>query len=334
MDEVAEAPAVVRTLRGPSRVGPTLRRIGTMFVVLFVISIGVFSLTHLSPGGPEQALTAGRPVSEQTLTTLHRRFGLDKPVAEQYWLWLQGAVQGDFGRSFRSNQSVGSLISSHALVSLQLAGLAFALVLVVSLPLALLAAVRRRTAVDRAISGSAAFLIAAPPFAVATLLLYVFGVQLRWLPAFGAGSGVLGRVEHLILPAAALAVGVLALVLKIARAALVDVLEQEYVTFARARGLSRRKVLVAYALRNGLGPVATAAGLTFGSLVASTVLVEQTFALSGLGTLLIESVRNHDIPVVQGVSLTIAAMVLVVNLGADLLYARIDPRIDLGSSSA
>lgn len=312
--------------------GTLVRRAASMLGVLAVLSVGVFALTYAAPGSPEQALTAGRPVSPQQLQVVRERYHLDDPVWVQYGTWLGHAVRLDFGRSYRSDEPVRGLVSSRALVSLELAGLAFLMVLAVSLPLALLAAVRRRSAVDRTISALAAVGVATPPFALAVLLLFVFGVKLGWFPVFGAGSGVLDRLWHLALPALALAVGLVALVLKIARAALVTTLEQDYVTFARSRGLSRRQVLLTYALRNSLGPVATAAGLTFGSLIASTVLVEQTFAVPGIGTLLVGAVNNQDLPVIQGVSLALAAIILMVNLLTDVVYTVIDPRLELKDS--
>lgn len=329
---VAPAPAAVRTRA--SGLASIARRVGAMFVVLLILSAGIFALTYLAPGSPERAITGGRPTDEATLQALRERYRLDDPLIVQYAAWLGNALTLDFGRSMRTNEEVTGTIVERGAVTLQLSLLAFVLALAAGLPLALLSAVRRRTPVDRAVSGGAALAVAAPPFALGVLLLYVFGVRLGWFPVFGAGEGFVDRLHHLVLPAIALAVGVVALMVKVGRAALVGALEQDYVTFARARGLGRAQVLMTYALRNSLGPIATAAGLTFGTLVVATVLVEETFALQGLGTLLIEAARNQDVPVVQGVSITIAAIVLLVNLATDIAYAIVDPRIDLSRSIA
>ena len=308
------------------------RRLGFMLLVLFILSIGIFALMYLAPGSPETAITAGRPVTPETLAAIRERYHLDDPIVVQYWSWLTHAVRLDFGDSFRSAQSVTSLIVDKGALTLQLAIYAFAIVLVVAIPMAMVAAVRRRTAVDRGISAIAVVGVATPPFVIAVLLLYVFGVQLGWFPIFGAGEGAADRIYHLTLPAIALASGMIALVLKITRASLVTVFDQEYITFARARGLRRRKVLITYGLRNGLGPVATAAGLTLASLIASTALVEKSFAIPGIGSLLVDAVNERDLPVIQGVSLTLAALVLLVTFFTDLAYYFLDPRIDLADS--
>lgn len=310
------------------------RRLGSMIAVLVVLSMGVFALMYLAPGGPEQALTSGRPVGPQALAALRERYNLDDPLPVQYLSWVGDAVTLDLGRSYRSQEKVTSLIASRGGITLQLAGLAFVITLVVSLPLALLAATRRRGAGDRLVSGFAVMGVAAPPFALGVLLLYVFGVKLAWFPVYGVGTGGLDRLRHLMLPAVALTVGVIALTLKIGRTSLISVIEQEYVAFARARGLSRPKVLMTYVVRNSLGPIATAAGLTFGTLVAGTVLVEQTFAIPGAGSLLVDAVNHQDVPVVQGLGLAISVLVLGVNLLTDVTYALIDPRIDLSRSIA
>lgn len=309
-----------------------LRRVGASVLVLFVLSVGIFLLIHAAPGSPESALTAGRPVTPETLQTLRERYRLDDPLPVQYAAWFWRAVQLDFGDSLRSNESVTDLIRARGIISLQLTALAAIMALAVALPLAVLAASRRRRPTDRLISVLAALGVAAPPFALAVLLLYFFGVQLAWFPVFGPGEGMLDRLWHLVLPAVALAVGVFALVLKITRAALIGALEQEYVVFARARGLSRTRVMLVYAMRNSLAAIATAAGLTIATLVASTVLVEETFAIPGAGSQLVEAVRNQDVPVVQGLSLAVAAFILLINLLTDIVYALVDPRIDLSRS--
>jgi peptide/nickel transport system permease protein len=305
-----------------------------MLLVLWIISVGVFALTFAAPGSPEKALTAGRPVSEETLQALRDRYRLDDPLPVQYLDWLAGVVRLDFGVSYRTNESVGGVIVERAAITLELAALAFLIALAIALPLAFLAAVRRRTTVDRTISAGSALAVAVPPFALGVLMLYIFAIELGWFPVFGAGSGFADRIWHLLLPALTLSVSVFALVLKITRAALSSALEEEYVTFARARGVPRRTVLVSYALRNCVGPVCTAAGLTFGSLLAATVIVEEIFALPGAGTLLVDAARAQDVPVLQGISLAIAALILLVNLLTDLLQAALDPRVDISRSMA
>lgn len=308
------------------------RRVAAMVVVLLILSFGIFMLQYLAPGSVEAAVSGGRRLTPEQLSELRARYRLDQPVLVQYFSWLGHAVQGDFGTSYRTNEAVTPLMLKRMALSAQLAALAFVFAMLIGLPLAILAATRPRSATDRFVSGTAAVGVAAPPFAIAVLLLYVFGVELGWFPVFGAGVGFTDRVWHLVLPATALAIGTFALIIKITRAALTDALNQDYVTFARARGLGRRRVLATYGFRNSLAPVVTAAGLTFTSLLAATVFVETTFALPGAGSLLIESLSFKDIPVVQALSMALAAGILLVNLLTDLTYAVIDPRIDLTKS--
>jgi len=175
--------------------------------------------------------------------------------------------------------------------------------------------------------------LSAPAFASGVLLLYVFAVRLPWFPAFGQGAGVLDRLKHLVLPASALALTATGLVVKITRASFVTELEKDYVTFARARGISPSRVLFRFVLRNAATPIVTAAGLILAYMLAGSVLVEVTFALPGIGALLVDSVTSQDIPMVQGLAMLIAALVVVVNLVVDLVYPLIDPRIVFGKSA-
>lgn len=306
-----------------------LRRLGFMAVVLLLLSIGIFALTYLAPGSPEESLTAGRPVTPEALESLRARYNLNDPLPVQYGTWAVRALTLDFGESFRSNESVTTLILGASSLTLQLVAFSFVIVLAVAIPLALLAATRQRSFIDRSISAAAVMGIAAPPFVVSVFLLYVFGVRLGWFPVFGPGDGFVDRIYHLTLPAIALASAMIALILKVTRASLIDVFDQEYITFARARGLGPRKVLLTYGLRNGLGAVATAAGLTLASLLASTALIEESFAIPGLGALLVRAVEEQDLPVVQGVALTLAAAILLVTFVTDILYVVLDPRLEL-----
>ena len=196
------------------------------------------------------------------------------------------------------------------------------------------AALRRGSITDRAVVGVSVFGVSAPVFATGLLFIYLFGVLLDWFPTFGAGEGFFDRAYHLTLPAVALGLALMALIVKITRASMIEELEQDYVAFARARGLPRSRVLGRYVLKNALIPVVTAAGLIVVGLLAGAVLVEVTFGLQGLGTLLVDSVRARDLPLVQGLVLMIAAFVVVANLGIDVLYTFIDPRIRFEKAAA
>ena len=310
------------------------RRLLALGVLVVVISFVVFSLLYLAPGSPEQVLIGARPSTQETIDAIREEYHLNDPFLVQYWEWARGALQLDFGRSIRTNEPVVDAIKERLQLTVQLAGLAFLLTMGLGIPLGVLAAVRKRTSVDRGIVALSVVGVSAPAFATGILLLYVFAVELGWFPVFGEGTGIADRVHHLALPAFALALTGMGLVLKLTRTAVIGSLEQDYVTFARARGIPRRRVLTAYALRNGLVPIVTAAGLLLAYMLAGTVLVEVTFALPGLGSLLVDSVRTLDLPVVQALAILIATLVVLVNLLADLLYVAIDPRISFGKAGA
>jgi peptide/nickel transport system permease protein len=200
----------------------------------------------------------------------------------------------------------------------------------VGIPLGVLAAFKRGTEIDRGAVAVGVLGISAPAFATGIFLLYVFGVVLDWFPTFGGGEGFFGMLWHLTLPAIALGLSVLGLVLKITRASMIEELDKDYVSFARARGLDQRRVTVSYLLRNALVPVVTAGGLIVVGLLTGAVLVEVTFALPGMGSLLVEAVVQRDLPVIQGVVLCIATFVVLFHIGIDVLYTVIDPRIRFG----
>lgn len=307
-----------------------LGRLALAVPLLFVITLAVFALIHIAPGTPEQALLGARRGSPETFAAIREQWNLDEPFLAQYFLWLKAAVIGDFGRSIQTQQAVSSAIGQRLGLTIFLGAYAILVALVLGIPLGIWAALRRGTRTDRTVVGVSVLGVSAPTFAIGLLFIYLFGVVLDWFPIFGAGEGFWDRAYHLTLPAFALGLALVALIVKITRAAAIEELEQDYVAFARARGLSRRRVLGRYVLRNSLIPVVTAAGLIVVGLFGGAVLIEVTFGLAGLGTLLVDSVLTQDIPVVQGLVLLTAAFVLAVNLGLDVLYTVIDPRIRLG----
>ena len=310
------------------------RRILALVALIFVISFVVFSLLYLAPGSPEQVLLGARPSTPETIAAIREEYHLNDPFLVQYADWARDALQFDFGRSIRTNEPVVDAISDRFKLTLQLGGLAFLITIVLGIPLGVLAAVRSRTSIDRGVVSLSVVGVSAPAFATGILLLYVFAVELGWFPVFGEGSGVVDRLHHLALPALALALTGMGLVLKLTRTAVIGSLDQDYVTFARARGISNQRVLVAYALRNALVPIITAAGLLLAYMLAGTVLVEVTFALPGLGSLLVDSVRTLDVPMVQALAILIATLVVVVNLVADIVYVAVDPRISFARVKA
>lgn len=309
------------------------RRTAAFLILLVLISFGVFSLLYLAPGDTARLLLGAKPQSPAALAAVREQYHLNKPFLVQYWIWLKGAVHLDFGQSIQTQQDVTSIIKSRAPIDLFLGIYAFVLVMVVSIPLGVLAALRQRKASDRTIVGASVIAVSAPPFATSLFLLYIFSVLIGIFPAFGAGSGFTDRLYHLTLPAVALAASAAALVVKLTRSAMITALDQDYVAFARARGIKPNRVLVGYAFRNALVPVVTATGLVLGYLLTGAVLVEYAFSLNGVGTLLVNAVDFKDYPVVQGIALILAAIVMFVYLLTDIAYTFVDPRIRYGSNA-
>jgi peptide/nickel transport system permease protein len=290
------------------------RRLGMALALLVLISLGTFALLSLAPGNPIDVLLAGRQRTPEIVASLESSYHLSGSFIERYLGWAWAAVHFDFP------------------ITLELAGLAFLLVLALGVPLGVAAAVWRGRSGDRAIVAGTVVGVSMPPFVSGILFIYLFAVTANLLPSFGPGDGASERFEHLILPALALAFTALAIVVKVTRTAMIRELEQDYIVFARARGLSTPTVLVRHALRNALIPVVTASGLILGYMVGGAVLVEQVFSLPGLGSLLVEAAERRDLPTLQGVVLMIGVVVLLLNLLTDFLYLAIDPRVRFGES--
>nr|WP_055503605.1 ABC transporter permease [Nonomuraea pusilla] len=309
-----------------------LRRLAGTAAVVLLLSIGVFGLLYLAPGSVQQTLLGTRPATPATIAAIQARYHLNDPVAVQYLRWLGGVLRGDLGTSIRTGAAVSGMLGERLPLTLALTGYGTLLAALAGIPLGVLGALRRGRATDRLVVTAGVVGLSAPPFAVGLLLLVVFALGLGWFPVYGTGEGLADQVWHLTLPAAALAVGAVGLLVRFTRAALVRELEQDYVVFARARGL-RAPLVLRYALRNSLVPVLTAAGLIVTSTLAGTVLVEVTFALPGLGSLLVDSVTFKDVPVVQALALLLTLLVAAVNLLVDVGYSLVDPRVRLGGAA-
>ena len=312
-------------------VGLILRRLAVAIPLLFLISLGVFALVHIAPGDPVRALLGTRASDPETLNNLREKYHLNDPFIVQYGKWLWQVLQGDLGRSINGNRKVWNTIAERGSITVVLSLLGTAIVLVFGIALGMIAAFKRGTRIDRAMVMFGVFGISSPAFVTSIFLLYFFGVVLGWFPTFGAGDrGFADRLWHLTLPALALALSVMAIVVKITRAAMIEELDKDYVTFARARGLSATRITFAYVLRNALIPVITAAGIVVVGLLASAIYVEVTFALPGLGLLTVDAVQKRDIPLIQGTTLVFSCFIVAINLAIDVVYTLIDPRIRFG----
>lgn len=303
------------------------RRLGALVLLLIGISLLVFSLLYLAPGSPIDVLLGTRKRDPDVIAALTAQYHLNDPFFVQYWHWLVAAVQGDFGESIASRTPVTTVLGTALQVTIPLGLMAFILTMTCGVPLGIVAALKRQRTADRAIVALSIVGVSAPVFATGLALLYLFGVQLSWFPVYGTGEDLLDRLYHLVLPTAALALTGIALVVKLTRSAMITSLEQDYIVSARARGATRTSVVVKYAMRNALGPIVTTAGIVLGGLLTGTVIIEVTFSLPGIGSLLVDSVNNKDIPVVQAVAMLAGATIVLANLLADMVHMSVDPRV-------
>ncbi|MFE4454863.1 ABC transporter permease [Streptomyces sp. NPDC056796] len=306
------------------------RRLAGTAGLLLVLSLAVFALLRLAPGDPARTLLGTRSATPDALASVRAAHHLDEPLITQYARWLTGAFTGDLGTSIRTGESVAAALGDRLALTAQLVLAGFAVALLLGLPLGLLAGLRARRPVDRAAQSLGVLALSTPPFAGGLLLIYVFSLMLGRLPAYGPGTSGTDRLLHLLLPGVTLGLAVTAVLIKLARAAVIRELAREHVTFALARGVPARTVLVRYVLRGTVVPVTTGIGLVLAYLLAGTVLVEQVFALPGLGQLLVQSVTFKDVPVVQAEALLIAALICLANLVTDLTHPLADPRLRAG----
>ena len=306
-----------------------LRRLAGAAVVLTLLSFLVFSLLYLVPGDPVKILVGTRRLTPEVRPAVTARYGLDEPLVVRYWHWLTHALTGDFGDSVRSATPVTDVLASRVSLTAWLTIGAFILAVAVGIPLGIAAARRRGSWVDRTIVGWSVVGVSAPGFALGLVLLYVFGLMLGWFPVFGEGSGLADTLWHLALPSIALATGIGAMLVRITRAAVGAELSQDYVTFARSRGVPHRRITAMY-VRGAALPTITSAGPILGTLFGSTVLVEEAFSLPGLGQLLADSITYKDVPVVQAIALLVAFVIIGVTLIVDVAAFAVDPRQTIG----
>jgi peptide/nickel transport system permease protein len=297
------------------------RRLLATVPLLLAVSVVVFSFIHLLPGDPA-VLFLGEEATPDNLARFRAKLGFDRPLIVQYGDWLGHAVRGDLGRSIRTNQPVVSAIVERLPVTLRLIGMAMLISLCIALPLGIVSAVKRNSGVDLASTFFALFGFSTPNFWLGLILIYVFALVLRWLPP----SGFEGT-RSLILPAVTLGTALAALVTRQLRSGMLEVLRQDYVRTAQAKGLADRLVIGKHALKNALISVVTVIGLQIGALLGNTIITESLFALPGVGRLMIDSVFSRDFFVVQGVILFLAVGYVVANLAVDILYSYLDPRI-------
>jgi peptide/nickel transport system permease protein len=305
------------------------KRLITLIATLVGTSVVVFLVLEILPGNAAQILM-GPDASPEAVAALAQKLGLDRPGAARYWEWVSGMLHGDLGLSYAYSTSVGELVLERLTLTVPLALLAMALTTLLALAAGLYAASRHNKLGDVGVMGLTQVGIAIPNFWFAILLILLFSVQLKWFSAGGFPGweeGLVPGLKALLLPALSLAVVQAAILARITRSSVLEVLREDFVRTARAKGVSQRATLWGHVLRNALIPVITVMGLQFAELLAGTIVVESVFYLPGLGRLIFQSIANRDLIVVRNCVMLLAAMVVIVNFVVDVLYAVIDPRV-------
>lgn len=306
-----------------------LRRLWQMVPVLLVVSIVVFMIIRLIPGDPAEII-AGPNATPEQLAALRARLGLDEPLWNQYVIWLGNLAQGDFGVSYINKYPVSQLVLQRIPATVELALAALVIGVLISLPLGIVAALRPGSPIDLAITTFSALSFAIPSFFLLVLLILLFSLQLKWVPPSGRpdfAEDPLLHIQSLILPAVTLGIGVAAKLVRYLRSALLEVLDQDYVRTARAKGIGYQLVLLRHALPNALIPVVTILGLQLGDLLSGAIIIESIYAWPGVGRLTIQAIEWRDYSLLQANVLLIVFVFLFVNLITDLTYGFLDPRI-------
>ncbi len=306
-----------------------IRRLGSLLVTVLVASAVIFLVLEVLPGDPAQVML-GVNAQEDTLAALRSELGLDRPALERYLTWIAGLMVGDFGNSYTYGVPVAELIGDRIMVSVPLAVIAIILSTLLAIPLGVVAAARRGGGVDAAVMGFSQIGVAVPNFWLGLLLILLFAVELRWVPAGGFTDweeGIGPALKSLALPAIALALPQAAILARVTRSAVLETLGEDYVRTARAKGLTRTAALWRHAVRNALIPVVTIMGLQFSFLLAGTIIIYGVFTLPGLGRLIFQAIAQRDLMVVKNVIVLLAISVIVINFVVDLAYGLLDPRL-------
>jgi peptide/nickel transport system permease protein len=296
---------------------------------LFIASVAVFVLIRLVPGDPA-SLLLGDLATPEALADLHRRLGLDRGLLDQFLIWFGHLLQGDLGQSIASQEPVLPLIWDRFVISGRLVVVAVALAAAIAVPAGMVAAWRQNSATDLGLVTAATLLLSIPTFWLGLLILLLFGLKLGWLPVVGYVGFAQDPTKALLymaMPVLTLVLHEIGVVMRMARASTLEVLRLDYITHARAKGLSEREVMWRHAFRNSFGPTWTLIGLVLGNLLGGIAVVETVFTIPGLGRLLVDSIFGRDYPVIQGCLLFIAFIYVLVNLAVDLLYPLFDPRV-------
>lgn len=310
----------------------SIRRLVVAVAMIFAVATAVFMILHIVPGDPVEVMLSadGMDPDPNTVAEMRARLGLDLPLYQQYGNYLHRLVRGDLGQSFLDNEDVLKNIAQRLPRTLELIGMATILSLIVGVPLGVLSARRRGQLIDRVLGMVTGIALSVPTFVLGTLFVLLFALVLRLVPAGGFVPFSVDPVAHitlLLMPSAAIAVGFSAVIIRMTRSTVLDVMEQDWVRTARAKGLKERYVIRKHVIRNALGPVLTVTGLQMGTMLGGTVLVEYIFNWPGMSGFLVRAVENRDYPEVQGIVLVTASLFILLNLVVDLLYSVLDPQV-------
>jgi peptide/nickel transport system permease protein len=306
-----------------------LRRILSTLPVMGIVALFVFSLLYIAPGDPA-VMIAGDQATPEDVERIRQGLGLDRPFLVQFGSWLWHILHGDLGTSIFTNLPVSALIAQRIEPTLSLMLLTLILTILIAVPLGVVAAWKAGSWIDRTIMAFAVFAFSLPVFVVGYILAYVFALQFEWLPVQGytpLSNGVWPWLRNLILPAVALGSVYTALIARITRASMLEVLQQDYVRTARAKGLDQRSILFVHALKNAAVPIVTVIGIGIALLIGGSIVTESVFAIPGLGRLTIDAILRRDYPVIQGIVLLFSFVYVLVNLMVDVTYTLVDPRI-------
>jgi peptide/nickel transport system permease protein len=305
------------------------RRLFLTVFVLFGVTIVIFGMVHFLPGDPAATLLGDRATA-QNIAELRDQLGLNKPLPEQYWLFVSGLVQGQMGTSMQFHQPVRDMVASRLPISIGLALYALVLAAILTFTFGLLAAVRKGGVTDQLVRVVFLLALTTPNFWLGILLILVLSLGLHWFPVAGFGNSFTDHLWYLFLPALTIALGLSAVLIRNLRSSVIGSMQSDYVRTARAKGMLERIVLLRHVLRNAILSTITIFGLQFGFLIGGALVVETVFAIPGLGQLLFTSITSRDYPVVQAITVVTALMVILVNLLVDLSYSFLDPRVTYG----
>ena len=311
-----------------------MRRLVQSVILLVLVTMIAFALMHLAPGGPLAVYTLNPTIRAEDIARLEKSFGLDRPLYIQYAKWASGMMRGDWGRSFRDSQPVFDIIVSRLWSTLVLAGTALVIAMVLGVFIGTLGAVRQHSVADYLSTIGAMLALSIPTFWFGLMAIYLFSVRLGWLPSggrqtLGEDFSLADRIEHLILPASVLGFVLVATWSRYTRAAVLEIINQDFIRVARSKGLSEKRVITGHVMRNAMGPLVVLAGIQIPLLFSGALVTESVFTWPGMGRLFVDSLNYRDYPVMMGILFVTAVLVILFNLLADIVGVLVDPRVRL-----